>query len=129
MINILRGLAAMILGYVAIVGLTSLGFNILLGGRQLYGASGPVLVAGMLVATVAGIVGGLIAGWIGARRGLINAALVLIPLAADTVYVLFFFKGGNAPFWFDAMASATLMLFTLLGGLLSERTWRRATIA
>jgi hypothetical protein len=119
---ILRGLAAMIVGYVVIVALTSFGFNVLLGGRQLYGAPGPVLAAGMLVAIVSGVLGGFFAGWIGARRGLLNAALVLIPLAADTIYVLFFFKGSSAPFWFDAMASGTLMLFTLVGGLVSERS-------
>jgi hypothetical protein len=55
-------------------------------------------------------------------RGLINAMLVLIPLVVDTVFVLFFYKKSSAPFWFDAIASATLMMFTLGGGFLSGRT-------
>jgi hypothetical protein len=117
---ILRGLGAMIIGYAAIVLLTTLGFNLVLGGRPLYGASALVLGMGAMVAVVSGLAGGCIAGWIGPDRGLTNAALVLIPLIIDTTFVLFFFKGSNAPFWFDAMASGTLMLCTLLGGRLIE---------
>jgi hypothetical protein len=124
-ILIIRGAAAMIIGYGVIVLLTSLGFNGVLGGRPLYGGSPFVLAAGMLVAVISGLTGGYIAGLIGAGRGLLNAALVLIPLTGDTTYVLFFFKRSTAPFWFDAMASATLMACTLFGGLLRERLGRR----
>jgi len=120
-ILIIRGGGAMIIGYGVIVLLTSLGFNGLLGGRPLYAGSPFVLAAGMLVAVISGLTGGYIAGLIGAGRGLLNAALVLIPLTGDTTYVLFFFKRITAPFWFDALASATLMACTLFGGLLRER--------
>ena len=116
----------MIVGYGVIVCLTSLGFNVVLGGRPLYGGSPVILGAGMMVAVISGLLGGYIAGRIGAGRGLINAALVLFPITIDTIYVLFFFKGSTAPFWFDAMASGTLMLCTLLGGLLSEWSPREA---
>jgi hypothetical protein len=119
---LLRGVAAMIVGYAVIVALTSFGFNVLLGGRPLYGGSALLLGAGMLVATISGLAGGYIAGRIGPGRGLINASLILFLLTIDTIYVLFFFNGKTAPFWFDAMASGTLMLCTLLGGLLSEVT-------
>ena len=37
------------------------------------------------------------------------------------VYVLSFYKKSNAPFWFDAMASATLMLCTLAGGFARQK--------
>jgi hypothetical protein len=79
------------------------------------------LGAGAIVAVVAGLSGGFIAGRIGASRGVINAALVLLPLTIDTIGVLFFSKGNTAPFWFDAMASGTLMLCTLLGGVWSDQ--------
>jgi hypothetical protein len=118
---ILRGIAAMIIGYAVIVALTIFGFNVLLGGRPLYGGSPIILSAGAIVAVVSGLLGGFIAGRIGASRGPINAALVLVPLTIDTIGVLFFSKGSNAPFWFDAMASGTLMLCTLLGGVWSDR--------
>lgn len=51
----------MIVGYGAIVGLTSLGFNGALGGRTLYGGPPLILAAGMLVAVIAGLGGGYIA--------------------------------------------------------------------
>jgi hypothetical protein len=120
--HVLRAVAAMIIGYGVIVVLTSLGFNVVLGGRSIYGGSVVLLASGMLVAVIAGVAGGYVAGLIGPVRGLINAALVLIPLTADTMGVLFFNRKSNAPFWFDAMASATLMICTLGGGLLSRRT-------
>jgi hypothetical protein len=117
---IVRGLAATI-GYSVIVLLTSIGFNGVLGGRPLYGGSPFDLAAGLMVAAIAGLVGGCIAGFIGAGPGILNAALVLVPLTGDTIYVLFFFKKSTAPFWFDALASATLMACTVLGGILRER--------
>jgi hypothetical protein len=119
--RILRGVAAMIIGYGVIVVLTSLGFNVVLGGRPIYGGSTLVLVGGMLVAVISGLAGGYVAGLIGPMRGLVNAMLVLIPLTIDTMFVLSFYKKSTAPFWFDAMASVTLMMFTLVGGFLSKR--------
>ena len=110
----------MIAGYGVIVGLTSLGFNGVLGGRALYGGPPLILAAGMLVAVIAGLVGGYIAGFIGPGRGVLNASLVLAPLTGDTIFVLFFFKGSTAPFWFDATAAAALMISTVAGGLLRE---------
>ena len=124
-ILITRALAAMIVGYAVIVALTSLGFNGVLGGRPLYGGSTLDLVGGMLVAIISGLVGGCIAGFVGPTRRILNAALVLVPLTGDTIFVLFFSK-STAPFWFDALASATLMACTVIGGLLSEQVGRRA---
>ena len=110
----------MLVGYAVIVLITSYGFEAIHGRGSLWGSSGFILFEGTLVAIVAGLAGGLIAGWIGAGRGWINASLVLIPLAVDTTYVLFFFK-GTAPWWFDAIGSGTLMTCTLLGGWLRDR--------
>jgi len=97
-VPIVRGAAAMIVGYGVIVLLTSLGFNGVLGGRPLYGSSPAILAAGMLVAVIAGLAGGYTAGFIGPGRGLFNASLVLVPLIGDTIFVLFFFK-QSACWW------------------------------
>jgi hypothetical protein len=123
---IVRGAAAMFVGYGVIVLLTSLGFNGVLGGRPLYGGSPLILAAGMLVAVIAGLAGGYTAGLIGPGRGLFNASLVLVPLIGDTIFVLFFFKRSTAPFWFDALAASTLMICTVGGGFLREQ-WRTRT--
>ncbi len=77
----------MFVGYGVIVLLTSLGFNGVLGGRPLYGDSPLLLAAGMLVAVIAGLVGGYTAGLIGPGRAVLNASLVLVPLVGDTIYV------------------------------------------
>ena len=124
--KIMRGVAAMIVGYGVIVALTSLGFNGVLGGRPLYGGQPLILAAGMLVSVIAGLAGGYTAGLIGPSRGLLNASLVLVPLIGDTIYVLFFFKRSTAPFWFDAVAAATLMIFTVGGGFLRELRSRKS---
>jgi len=118
--TILRGIAAMLVGYAIIVLITSYGFEAIHGKGSLWGSSGFVLLEGTFVAIIAGLAGGLFAGWIGAGRGLINAALVLLPLTVDTIYVLFFF-GGAAPWWFDAIGSGTLMACTLLGGWVRDQ--------
>lgn len=102
-------------GYAVIVLLTSVGFNVWLEGKDLFALGAVGMAQGVLVATVAGLAGGYLAGWIGRKHPLKHAALVLIPLAIDTAYVLFWFD-GTAPLWFDAMGSATLMAFTLIGG-------------
>ena len=63
----------MFVGYGVIVLLTSLGFNGVLGGRPLYGGSPLILfAAGMLVAVIAGLVGGYTAGLIGPGRRLVQ---------------------------------------------------------
>ena len=116
--NALRGLASLVVGYAIIVLITSHGFELVHGKGSLWGSAPVVLFEGTIVAVLAGLVGGLVAGLLGPRGGLFNSALVLIPLAIDTTYVLFFFH-GTAPWWFDLIGSGTLMMCTLLGGLLS----------
>jgi hypothetical protein len=115
----LRSLAALALGYAIIVVITSYGFELVHGKGSLWGSSPLVLFEGTIVAVLAGLIGGFIAGLIGPRKGLFNSALVLIPLMVDTTYVLFFFH-STAPWWFDLIGSGTLMVCTLLGGLLTE---------
>ena len=124
---ILRGIAAMVIGYAVIVVITSIGFEYV--GQRLYGAQPATLIKGALVAVVAGLAGGLAAGFIGAKRGLVNAAPVLIFLAIDTTYVLFFFQPRRAPLWFDLMGSLTLMACALIGGRLRDYFAARYTIS
>lgn len=116
--TLLRSIAALVLGYALIVALTSAGFKtieVVTGRKEIWGSSPVVLLASTLVAAVAGLAGGYLAATIGVLRPVQSAALVLIPLALDSIYVLFFFK-GTAPFWFDLMGALTLMACTLAGG-------------
>lgn len=117
----------MVIGYAIIVVITTIGFEYV--GQRLYGAPPSMLVKGALVAIFAGLAGGFAAGWIGAKRGLVNAAPVLIFLAIDTTYVLFFFRPRRAPLWFDLMGSLTLMVCVLAGGWLRDYCAARYTIS
>ncbi len=116
-----RAAAALMAGYAVIVVVTTLGFNVALGGRVLYGEPPLILLAATAIAVIAGLLGGYLAGVIGPFRGSRDALLVLIPLCGDTAYVLFFLSNPKVPMWFDAIGSATLMIFTIAGGFFQER--------
>lgn len=88
-VPVVRAVAAALLGYAAIVVLTTLGFVHWLGGADLYRGGGALQAKGALVAVVAGLAGGALAGAIGGRRPLLHAASGLPFLGLDTVYVLF----------------------------------------
>lgn len=62
---------------------------------------------------------------LGQARG---AAFVLLPLAVDTLFVLFFWHGAS-PFWFDAMGSGTLMACTIADGMSREKPDHRVALA
>lgn len=118
---IARAIAAIVAGYGLIVVLTTAGFNGWLEGANLFRGGLLLMAKGMLVALVAGLAGGYVAGWIGGMRPLLHASLVLLPLLADSIYVFFFFP-RETPLWFEVMGSLGLMLATLGGGEL--RAWQ-----
>jgi hypothetical protein len=113
----IRGAVAAIAGYAVIVALTTLGFNVWLEGENLYRGGPGLQVRGALVAVVAGLAGGAVAAWVGRRRPLLHAALVLVLVTADSAYVLFVLP-LQAPWWFEAAGSLTLAAATLAGGFL-----------
>lgn len=115
-LTFLRAVAAAVLGYAVIVALTTLGFVHWLEGADLYRGGAALQAKGTLVAVVAGLAGGALAGFIGGRRPVLYALAVLPLVVADTVYVLFFFP-RTAPLWFELMGSLTLMAATVAGGL------------
>jgi hypothetical protein len=121
LLMVARALAAIVLGYGLIVLLTIAGFNVWLGGANLFRGGLLLMAKGMLVAVVAGLVGGYVAGLVGGDRPMLHASLVLLPLMADSIYVFFFFP-RETPLWFEVMGSAGLMLSTLAGGAL--RVWQ-----
>lgn len=112
-----RAVVAIVLGYGLIVLLTIAGFVGWLRDANLY-LGGPAMMAkGLLVAVVSGLAGGYAAALVGGRRPLLHAALVLLPLAADS-YSVFFVLPRETPLWFEVIGSATLMSVTVGGGLL-----------
>ena len=117
-----RSLAGALLGYFVIVFCTIAGFKPL-GGIVHLRAPLRIQVAGVLVAIVSGLLGGVTASLIAGRHPVRHAAAVLILLIIDTAVVLS--RGRTDPVWFDLLGSATLMLATVSGGMLYRLTTRR----
>lgn len=112
---ILRLGGAAVVGYALIVALTTLGFVGWLDDADLYRGDWLLKTQGTLVAVVAGLAGGLVAGLVGRRRPLLHATAVLPLLGIDTIYVLFVFP-RTTPLGFELAGSLTLMAATLAGG-------------
>lgn len=118
----LRSIAAIVVGYGVIDVLTSVGFSILTkvsGFRDWWGTPPTVLLAATIITVVSGLIGGYLAGIIGAMRPLFNAALVLLPLAADSTWVFLYYK-SSSPKWFETVGALTLMACTIAGGAIIE---------
>ncbi len=112
----LRLAAAGVLGYAIIVLLTTLGFSGWLEDANLYRGDWLLKAKGMLVAGVAGLAGGSLAGAVGGSRPFRHALAVLPLLIVDTTYVLFFLPRED-PIWFDLVGGLGLMAATVVGGL------------
>lgn len=98
-------------GYVVVVLTTELGFR-LLPPRPLHSDDPWIMGAAALVAVTAGLGGGAIAAWIARTR--LAAALVLLPLIAETIWLLFF-REGEPQTWLDALAALTLLAAVAAG--------------
>ena len=119
---VIRSLAAIVGGYGAIMVITVYGFRVLekaSGFRDWWGTPPPVLLAATLVTVIAGLAGGSVAGQVGAFRPVANAALVLIPVTADSTWVFLYYR-GSSPKWFEVLGALTLMACTIAGGFLIE---------
>ena len=114
-LKLFRSLASVLLGYFVIVLCTIAGFKPLGGIVHLH-APLRIQLAGVLVAIVSGVLGGVTASVVAGRHPVRHSAAVLIFLFIDTAVVLS--RGRTDPVWFDLSGSATLMLATVSGGML-----------
>ena len=122
LLKLLRSLAGVLLGYFVIVLCTIAGFKPLGGIVHLH-APLRIQVAGVLVAIVSGLLGGVTASFVAGRHPVRHTAAVLIFLIIDTAVVLS--RSRTDPVWFDLLGSATLMLATVSGGMLYRLMTRR----
>ncbi len=110
--RILRGIAGFLLGYAVVVLVTEFGFR-LLPDRPLHSGNLGVMAAAAVVAVVAGLGGGALAAWI--ARSWIAGALVLLPLVAETYWLLFLRRSDPPVDWRDAAAALTLLTAVAAG--------------
>jgi hypothetical protein len=106
--RIARVVAGFLLGYAVVVLTTEFGFR-LLPKRPLHSDDPLVVLGAAIVAIAAGLGGGALAAWIGRTR--VAGALVLVPLTAETIWLLFWRPSD----WLDAVAAITLLAAVAAG--------------
>ena len=119
LLQAMRSLGAVLVGYLVIALGTTLAFEVCLGGIGYYTSTTKILALATLGALASGFAGGLTAAWLAGRRPLLHAAAILVPIALDTTYVI---TSGisDDPVWFDLGGSASLVVAALFAGYLLE---------
>lgn len=117
--RIVRIVAGFLVGYAAVVLGTEFGFR-LFPDEPVHHAN-PFVVAGAgLVAIGAGLLGGAAAAWISRTR--LAGWLVLLPLLAETYWLLFLRKSVPPVDWRDAIAALTLLVAVAAGAHFAPKT-------
>ncbi|HXO26817.1 MAG TPA: hypothetical protein VOA80_05710 [Thermoanaerobaculia bacterium] len=120
---ILRSIGAALAGYVAIILATTAGFTPL-GGLIHLSAPPRVQVLATVVALAAGLLGGMVAAWLGGRSPVWHALGTATFVAAESTLVIGF-RPSVDPLWFDLAGAATLIAATVAGGYLWGRLAQR----
>lgn len=123
-LQVLRSVAAVVVGYLVIVAGTTLAFEVWLGGVGYYESPPQELLLASVAAVISGLAGGFVAAWLSNRRPLLHAVGVLAFLIADTTYVLAY-GISKEPVWFSLLSALTLMVSTVVGGLINRQLPRR----
>ena len=116
--RIVRGILGFLIGYAIVVLTTEFGFR-LFPDRPLHSGKPMIMIGAAIVAIVAGLAGGAVAAWIARNR--IIGALVLIPLIAETIWLLFI-QTRHPQNWLDAAAALTLLAAVAAGAYFAPKT-------
>ena len=114
MLDSLRALASIIVGYATIVVFAIVFQDLLFGGLSLPASALHELAIGGFMTAVGAFVGGLLLTLVAGRAALVAALILASLLMIEGVYIYF---GGMTPnpLWFDIVASASLAVGLLLG--------------
>jgi hypothetical protein len=119
----LRIVAGFLIGYFAVVALTTFGFNVWLGHQPTPEDGALLVAAGTLVAVGSGVAGGAIAALIAGRTAV--GIAVAIPLVVESTWLLFLRPRPHPATWDHILGAAILIGSTVGGALIVSRVRRR----
>ena len=120
LLNLLRSLAAVVIGYLVLVALITLVQEVWFGGVGFYKSSLTVLMVAGFFTFLSAVAGGLVAVLIAKGHRSIHALAMCILIVAEAI-ALIVTGGTTDPLWFDTLASGSLIIGILLGAFLFER--------
>lgn len=110
----LRSVAAVLLGYVALILGTTLVQETLLGGVSYQASPREILLAAGLLTPLAGAAAGAITGSIAAARPILHVLPIVMAIGIESTAL---YRSGrvDGPLWFEALAAIALMAGVLAG--------------
>jgi len=120
LLNLLRSLAAVVIGYLVLVALITLVQEVWFGGVGFYKSSLTVLMVAGFFTFLSAVAGGLVAVLIAKSHGKIHTLVMCLLVVVETI-TLTVTGGTTDPLWFDLLASGSLIIGIMLGAFLHER--------
>jgi len=122
LLNLARGVAAVLAGYVLLVLLSTLVQGLWLGGVSYQKSSLTTLILAGIFTPLSAVVAGLGTAAIARRRVFTHALPICLAIAVETTLL---YRTGrvDGPLWFEALAGGALICGVLLGAWL----WRLLT--
>ena len=120
LLNLLRSLAAVVIGYLVLVALITLVQEVWFGGVGFYKSSLTVLMVAGFFTFLSAVAGGLVAVLIAKSNGKIHTLVMCLLVVVETI-TLTVTGGTTDPLWFDLLASGSLIIGIMLGAFLHER--------
>ena len=120
LLNLLRSILAVVVGYLVLVALITLVQEVWFGGVGFYKSSLVVLMVAGFFTFLSAAAGGLVAVLIAKSHGSMHA-LALCSLIVAEAIALIVTGGTTDPLWFDLLASGSLIIGIMLGAFLHER--------
>jgi len=120
LLNLLRSISAVVIGYLVMAALITLVQEVWFGGVGFYKSSLVVLMVAGFFTFLSAVAGGLVASLIAKSHGKIHALVMCLLIVVETIQLIV--TGGSSdPLWFDILASGSLIIGIMLGAFLHER--------
>ena len=119
-LSLLRGILAVVAGYLVLVVLITLVQEVWFGGVSFYKSSLTVLIVAGFFTFLSAAAGGLVAVLIAKSHRSIHTLAMCLLIVAEAI-ALIATGGTTDPLWFDTLASVSLIIGIVLGAFLLEK--------